>query len=200
MRTFRIPLLVVAAAAATMLSACADKGTGDNQASGGKPEKSYSIGPDTPTGAEVSPSPSVEPTKGSGGNEGGGGNTNGGGQRWTGPKIEWFRIVEHPKCPSGTDVASDPGRDVTLEWKVTGTDHVTISIDGEGVYGSYQNEYRETFAFPCGDWEPGQKAKHTFLLKAGEGAQEVRKTLTPTATVHEITVVSTAPPAASGAE
>jgi len=191
MRTFRIPLLVAAVAAATLLTACGDKNGGDNQASG-NPSPSYQIGDESLTDADVSPSPSVTPEdNGSGGNNNGGGNNNNGGgeQEWHGPTIDYFRVKQHPTCPSGTDANYVEGKPVVLEWKVTGTDMVSLSVDGPGKYGDYGAEHQIELSFPCGDWQPGQKAKHTYLLQTIGGGDVAKKTITATATVNELTKV-----------
>ncbi len=38
-------------------------------------------------------------------------------------------------------------------------------------------------SFPCGDWDPGQTAKHTYLLMTVGGGPVAKKTITATATV-----------------
>ncbi|GIF75346.1 hypothetical protein [Asanoa siamensis] len=172
MRTFRIPLVLLAAVAATLLSACGDK-TGANLTSGSStPATSYVIGEDTPTDADVSPSPAPTTKAPSGGGDDG--------NQPQGPWIQYFKIKQSPKCPSGQ---WPNGREVIVEWKVTGTDKVTLSVDGPGVYGTYGASGSQEFSFPCGDWGPGETAKHTYLLQTVGGGPVAKKTITATATV-----------------
>ncbi|GAA1848863.1 hypothetical protein [Asanoa iriomotensis] len=173
MRTFRIPLVLVAAAAATLLSACGEKPDTDLASGSQSPGASYVIGEDTPTDADVSPSPAPTTKPPSGGD-------NGGGEVRKDPWIQYFRIKQTPKCPSGE---WPNGREVVVEWKVTGTDKVTLSVDGPGVYQSYGASGSETLYFPCGDWGPGETAKHTYTLMTVGGGPVAKKTITATATV-----------------
>ncbi|MDG4822326.1 hypothetical protein O7635_10730 [Asanoa sp. WMMD1127] len=179
MRTFRTPLLVVAAAAAALLSACGD-GNGANLGSGTpSPGASYEIGDDTLTDADVRPSPSATPSAtGDSGNSGG--DNNGGGEQRQDPWIQYFKVKQTPKCPSGD---WPNGREVVVEWKVTGTDKVTLSVDGPGVYGTYGAAGSQELSFPCGDWGPGETAKHTYQLATVGGGPVAKKTITATATV-----------------
>ncbi|MEV0717214.1 hypothetical protein [Asanoa sp. NPDC050611] len=173
MRTFRIPLVLIAAATAALLSACGDK-PGTDLASGTPTPKSYVIGEDTPTDADVSPTPAPTTKEPSGGNDGGGG------EQRKDPWISYFRVKQTPRCPSGQ---WPNGREVVVEWKVTGTDKVTLSVDGPGVYKSYGASGSETLSFPCGDWGPGETAKHTYLLSTVGGGPVATKEITATATV-----------------
>jgi hypothetical protein len=193
MRTFRIPLVLLAAVAATLLSACGEK-KDPNLASGTpSPGASYVIGADSPTDADVTPSPTAPQDNGNSGNSGG---NNGNTVR--GPQIEYFKIKQWPSCPSGTGADRREGQDTIVEWKVTGTDKVTISVDGPGIYGTYGASGEQSFTFGCGDWEPGEKAKHTYLLMTVGGGDVAKKTLTATATVNgTITTPSPAPPVAA---
>jgi hypothetical protein len=106
-----------------------------------------------------------------------------------GPRIAWFRVNQRPQCPQGTSEYPVEGVPVVLEWKVTGADRVTISVDGPGVYGTYSAEGSETFAFSCGGAADGETVKHTYLLKTVGGGSARSKQLTATATAHEITQV-----------
>lgn len=107
----------------------------------------------------------------------------------TGPRIVWFRIKQRPQCPQGTSEYPVEGTPVIVEWKVTGADKVTISVDGPGIYGTYPTEGSETFAFSCGDGDPGETVKHTYLLKTVGGGSVKSKQLTASAEVYEITQV-----------
>jgi hypothetical protein len=106
-----------------------------------------------------------------------------------GPRIAWFRITQRPQCPQGTTEYPVEGVPVVLEWKVTGADQVTISVDGPGVYGTYPTEGSETFTFSCGGAADGETVKHTYLLKTVGGGSTRSKQLTATATAHEISQV-----------
>ncbi|WP_430788603.1 hypothetical protein [Actinoplanes sp. G11-F43] len=78
------------------------------------------------------------------------------------PVIAVFRVTREPACPSGThqtrtegnpvtDRARNENRPVTLEWKVTGADEVTLSVDGPDIHASYRATDTATIDFPCGD-------------------------------------------------
>ncbi|GIF53216.1 hypothetical protein DFJ67_2492 [Asanoa ferruginea] len=168
-------MVLLAAVAATFLSACGEKGDTDLASGSPSPGTSYSIGDDTLTDADVSPSPTASAD---GGSDNGG--TDGGNVRKD-PWIEYFRIKQKPHCPSGE---WPNGREVTVEWKVTGTDKVTISVDGQGIYDTYGASGSQSFSFPCGDWDPGQTAKHSYLLMTVGGGPVAKKTITATATVN----------------
>ncbi|GLH94847.1 hypothetical protein Pa4123_01190 [Phytohabitans aurantiacus] len=106
----------------------------------------------------------------------------------TGPKIVYFRIAQKPRCPQGTSEFPVEGVPVILEWKVTGAKQVTLSVDGPGVYDTYEATGTATLAFPCGG-EPGESVTHTYLLKT-IGGQPVRsKKLTASAEVYEVASV-----------
>ncbi|MDQ7905498.1 hypothetical protein RB614_13290 [Phytohabitans sp. ZYX-F-186] len=107
----------------------------------------------------------------------------------TGARIVWFRITQEPQCPQGTTEYPVEGVPVVVEWKVTGADKVTISVDGPGIYGTYPTEGSETFTFSCGGAADGETVKHTYLLKTVGGGSTKSKQLTATATAHEITEV-----------
>jgi hypothetical protein len=191
MRTFRIPMVLLAAVAATLLSACGAKGDTDLASGTPSPGTSYSIGKDTPTDVELSPSPTASTDSGSGDN----GGSDGGNVRKD-PWIEYFRIKQKPHCPSGD---WPNGREATVEWRVTGTDKVTISVDGGGIYDTYGASGSQSFSFPCGDWDPGQTAKHTYKLMTVGGGPVAQKTITATATVSGGTTTSPSPGAEAAA-
>lgn len=108
--------------------------------------------------ANTSPKPN-----GTGGNPGGG------------PQIVYFRIKGNPSCPSNAPGGTFGGT-VVLEWQVTGATNVTISIDGPGIYGTYDPTYSHTFSFPC-DVPSGSTQKHTYLLKTIGGGSVKEKTI-----------------------
>jgi hypothetical protein len=106
-----------------------------------------------------------------------------------GPRIVTYRIKQRPQCPQGTSEFPVEGTPVILEWKVTGVDKVTISVDGPGIYGTYPAEGSETFTFSCGGASPGETVKHTYLLKTVGGGSTKSKQLTATAEAYEISQV-----------
>ncbi|GIF65212.1 hypothetical protein Ais01nite_32470 [Asanoa ishikariensis] len=191
MRTFRTPLVLLTAVAATLLTGCGEK-PGNNLGAETPTGASYVIGEDTPTDADLTPSPSATAIEPAGGENGG---SNGGEQRKD-PWIQYFRISQKPHCPSGQ---WPNGREVTVEWKVTGTDKVTISVDGPGVYDTFDASGSQSFSFSCGDWGPGETAKHTYLLMTVGGGPVAKKTITATATVSGGTTGSPSPAAEQAA-
>jgi hypothetical protein len=102
-----------------------------------------------------------------------------------GPRIVHFRIARQPSCPQGTSEYPVEGTPVILEWKVTGVDQVTLSVDGPGVYDTYPAEGRQELNFPC-DGDPGETVTHTYLLKTVGGGPVKSKTLTASAEVYEV--------------
>ncbi|GAA4714054.1 hypothetical protein Prum_040630 [Phytohabitans rumicis] len=107
----------------------------------------------------------------------------------TGPKIEYFKITQWPKCPQGTSEYPVEGVPVKLEWKVTGAHEVTISVDGDGVYKTYETEGWDEIYFPCGDGQPGEEVTHTYKLKTVGGGDVKSKTLSASAEVYEVATV-----------
>jgi hypothetical protein len=185
--TLRLPLLVAAACATAALAACgADAGAG---ASG---DPVYATNPDTPM--DTKPSPSADTGAADGGGASGGGDIGGdigGGttQEETGPRIVSFAVTRKPSCPQGTTVNPIPAQPVELTWNVTGTDRVTLSVDGPGVYKEYDAEGSDTLNFPCGG-EDGGTVKHTYTLRTVGGGEVQERTVSATATFHVIQDVS----------
>lgn len=107
----------------------------------------------------------------------------------TGPKIVYFKITQWPKCPQGTSEYPVEGVPVKLEWKVTGADEVTLSVDGDGVYKTYETEGWDEINFPCGDGQPGETVTHTYKLKTVGGGDVRSKTLSASAEVYEVATV-----------
>ncbi|MGN9908167.1 hypothetical protein ACTMTJ_11535 [Phytohabitans sp. LJ34] len=103
-----------------------------------------------------------------------------------GPRIVVFRVKQKPQCPQGSSEYPVEGTPVILEWKVTGTDKVTISVDGPGIYGTYPAEGSETFTFSCGGHDPGETVRHTYLLKTVGGGSVKSKQLSATAEAYEV--------------
>lgn len=78
--------------------------------------------------------------------------------------IAYFKIKTDAKCQStGPGGFYSPGS-ITLEWKVNGASHITISIDGPGIYGTYPGTHAEEFNFPCSG-NSGSTQTHTYLLR-----------------------------------
>lgn len=102
-----------------------------------------------------------------------------------GPVVVHFRVATEPACPSGTDQVRYEGRPVVLEWKVTGADRTTLSVDGPGLYAEYGTTGSAKVNFPCGG-EPGALQSHTYTLTAFDGDRTRSKTLTVTAKIQEI--------------
>ena len=103
-----------------------------------------------------------------------------------GPVIVYFRVATKPSCPSGTDQVRYEGQPVLLEWKVTGADKTTLSVDGPGVYNEYGTQDSATLTFPC-TGDPGTFQTHTYTL-SGVGPDGTRsRKLTVQAKVNEIT-------------
>ncbi|MCW6003056.1 hypothetical protein K1W54_00435 [Micromonospora sp. CPCC 205371] len=102
----------------------------------------------------------------------------------TGPKIVYFRVTQQPRCPQGTSEYPVEGVPVILEWKVTGAKQVTLSVDGPGVYDTYETAGSATLSFPCGG-EPGETVTHTYLLKTVGGGPVRSKRVTASAEVYE---------------
>lgn len=102
-----------------------------------------------------------------------------------GPVIVYFRVATRPSCPSGTDQVQYEGQPVVLEWKVTGADRTTLSVDGPGVYNEYGTEDSATLTFPCSG-DPGSYQTHTYML-SGIGPDNTRsRKLTVQAKVNEM--------------
>ncbi|MFB6391695.1 hypothetical protein [Polymorphospora lycopeni] len=111
------------------------------------------------------------PTKGA---PGGGHPTQGGGHPTKPPaggtSIVYFKVVQKPTCPSGTD----PGRSLIVGWKTTGATAVALSADNPGMVGSYGtyhgNEGSQEFSFSCAD--KGNTETHTYTIHTiGDGPQ-----------------------------
>jgi hypothetical protein len=110
-----------------------------------------------------------------------------------GPGIEYLRVQQQPLCPRGTTQFPIDGRPVALEWRVTGAEDVTLSVDGPGVYATYPAEGSDSFSFGCAGRE-GDLEEHTYLLTAVADGVTVTETLVVTAEVHEVTDVPYPPP------
>lgn len=188
MRNFRAPLVIVAALAVAALTGCGQGGTPGGP--GADPDPTYSVQPDTPMNDLETVAPTDTPDDGNDGGGNNGGGDDGPAVDPNAPRIEYFRVAQQPTCPSGTNVNRIDGTPVTLEWKVVNADAASISIDGPGVYGTYEPEKSDTYAFGC-DGDPGDKATHTYLLTTvGGDGEAATKEITVSATVNEITVVT----------
>ncbi len=92
-----------------------------------------------------------------------------------GPKIEYFRVKQHPMCPSKS--APNPiQKDLILEWKVSGgATSVKLHLDGGLFYSDAPVTNTTTVAFACHS-TPGSTATHVYELKTvGGGAERTAK-------------------------
>jgi len=105
-----------------------------------------------------------------------------------GPRVEEFRVAQQPLCPGGTTEYPIDGQPVRLEWRVTGTDTVTISIDGPGAFGSYPADGGAELPFACAG-EEGDLQEHAYHLTAVADGVTVTETIVVTAEVHEVAEV-----------
>jgi hypothetical protein len=96
----------------------------------------------------------------------------------TGPTILYFRVKVKPSCPSsgGAGGVSFPGNDPVLEWSAVNVDQVTISIDGPGLFGTYDPTFEHAFPFGCGG-ASGTMAKHKYTLRTKGGGAEKSQTI-----------------------
>jgi hypothetical protein len=101
----------------------------------------------------------------------------------TGPTILYFRVKVKPSCPSSGPGVSFPGNDPVLEWKAVNVDQVTISIDGPGLFGTYDPTFEHAFPFGCGG-ASGTMAKHKYTLRTKGGGAEKSQTIEVEARVN----------------
>lgn len=157
------PLIAVVAVTLFALSGCGG---------GTKPEAAPSFATEVSAPASAPPSPTsaspkVSPSK----------------SQASGPQIVYFRIKTKPSCPSSGPATSFPGNPIVLEWKVTGVTNVTISIDGPGIFGTYDATYSHEFPFSCSG-ASGSTQKHTYLLKTVGGGPVKEQKITGEARVN----------------
>ncbi|BCY12134.1 hypothetical protein [Actinoplanes sp. L3-i22] len=81
------------------------------------------------------------------------------------PTIEYFRVKRKPECRSVKDGVVHEGAPAILEWQVTGTGKVQLSVDGPGLYAEYGPSGSDSLPFPC-DVAPGATQSHSFTLTA----------------------------------
>ncbi|MDW5327803.1 hypothetical protein [Plantactinospora sp. KLBMP9567] len=195
----RAALVALGGAIAVAATGCVTIETGGSAPASSAPATGDAgLGSAPPDVTAATPAPTGSPAgqgdQPGGGNTGGGhtggGNDNSGttGKKPSGPTIVYYRIKQKPQCDQGTNVNRIPGVPVTLEWKVTGTDKVTLSVDGPGIYDTYPAVGTATIDFPCGG-VPGEYVKHTYQLRTVGGGEVRSKTLTASALVHEIPMV-----------
>jgi hypothetical protein len=82
-----------------------------------------------------------------------------------GASITKFEVKTKPSCPVTGDPGApftSPGNDVTIAWSVSGASKVTISVDGPGVYGTYDATGDLTLSFGCD--KSTTMSTHTYLL------------------------------------
>jgi hypothetical protein len=107
-----------------------------------------------------------------------------------GPQIVTFRVKTAPSCPAGTNLNPIDGTPVTLEWEVAGADSTVLAVDGPGKYDDFKVKDSATLSFGCSG-PPNTDQKHTFTLTTVGGGPVATQTLTVTAKVNEIAIVST---------
>lgn len=146
---------------------------GDEEGRGGEADRAGQGGPDEPAGGGANPPPAGPPDQA---------------PEPAGPQVEYFQVSQQPQCPGGTNLHPTAGQPVVLEWQVAGTDEVSISIDGPGVYQTYPATGSDTISFPC-EGEAGDTQKHTYLLTAVGEHGTTTETLVVTAEVQEVTEV-----------
>jgi hypothetical protein len=81
------------------------------------------------------------------------------------PRIEYFRVRSRPRCRYIENGVVHESVPVTLEWKVTGTDRIRLSVDGPGLYAEYGPAGSDALPFPC-EAAPGTDQSHTYTLTA----------------------------------
>jgi hypothetical protein len=135
--------------------------------------------------ASGSPAPTVTVTvESTNPDEGGGYNTgSGGGGQQNGPSIEYFRLSQAPKCPTGHSSTQ-----AVVEWKVSGgATGVALSVDNPGLVGSYKSYQgtsgSDTLPFSCGGAAPGSTVKHVYTIYTTGGGPQRSSTINATAKV-----------------
>jgi hypothetical protein len=181
------PALVAAmATAALALAACASNANANGQSGSG------SLGVTTAPAPPVAV-PSASGT--SGATSGATGTPTGGGNATTAPPasahIVKFDVKQQPMCPiapSSDSPFSSPGRDIVVEWNVTGATGIALSVDDteffsmhrSGSYGNYGPTGEVEIGFGCGTSDgPTTTHKYTLNTIGGRGPS-VEKTLTVT--------------------
>ncbi|WP_213456168.1 hypothetical protein [Rhizomonospora bruguierae] len=170
----RVILLSAATVAALALAGC---GGGDEPSSAAVPAPPVTPAPTTPAPTAPDPTPAATAAKTKSGTP-----RPPAGQQPAGPAIVYFRVATPPVCPGAENPA---GRQVTVEWKVTGASTVTISIDGPGIFDTYpMAKGTATLPFPCSG-SAGDKQQHTFMLATAGEMPRITKSITVSATVNQ---------------
>jgi hypothetical protein len=179
----RAALVLIAGAVSVALTGCgphAKPKPAAVQAGASGPSDSSNIG-----GA-----PTLEPS--SSGNSGGGGQqspkagaTTTKSSSPSDPGIVYFRIKQKPQCPRGTNKFPVAAVPLIIEWQVTGTDQVSLAVDGPGLYAKYGPQASETFTFSCGG-AVNSTETHTYLLSFDHNGAHGAKTLSASAKINEI--------------
>jgi hypothetical protein len=203
----RVSLVIVAGSLALSVAACGKKSDGGGSATddgnggiGGRATASADTASPS-NGAGGGGNSTADPNNGNNNGNGNGSNNNNNGNNSGGnttkssappaASIVYFRLKSNPSCPSGTNKNYIEGKDAVVEWKISGADKAELAVDGPGLYDSYSGTTgSQTLGFGCGDWQPGQTAKHTYTLSiTDKNGQKHSKTITATAKVNEITQV-----------
>lgn len=93
----------------------------------------------------------------------------------TGPHIAVFRIKVQPRCTTSGPGGTFNGNGPTLEWAAVNVDQVTISIDGPGIFGTYDPVGSQELPFGCGP--AGTTVKHKYLLRTVGGGPVQERTI-----------------------
>ena len=176
----RILVLCGTVGLAVSLAACGSSG-GGTIAKAATASKSASASPSPSASASIAKT-GTGTTTGTGSGTGTGTGTSGGGG---GPTLS-VSVTTKPTCSSGTNLVTYPGNPPVIAWSSTGTTNVTTSIDGPGLYGTFPPSGSNEFPFSCSGPD-GSTATHTYTFKTIPGG--VTRTVTLSATVHEITNV-----------
>jgi hypothetical protein len=177
--------LLLAAAAALALTACAhasansathrSSGTGGfgavetDPSAAASPSTTPDVGQSPPT---TDPSPPPSPAKsGNGKSNGTGGGTGYGNGTGGGPTILSFTAsgAVCPVYPKPDAPYSKPGQ-VTVSWKISSTDGVSLSMDG-GLWSTYTGQQGSaTLPFQCPDKTKANTHTFTLTIKGHAGA------------------------------
>lgn len=178
--------LAVIVAVVLALAGCASNANADGQSGVGS------------LGVTTAPAPPVAVPSDTGPSGATSGDTTtppGGGNATTAPgasaRIVQFDVKQQPMCPitpSSDSPFSSPGRDIVVEWHVTGATGIALSVDDteffsmhrSGSYGNYGPTGEAEIGFACGSSDgPTTTHKYTLNTTGGRGPS-VEKTLTVT--------------------
>ncbi|WP_203908719.1 hypothetical protein [Rhizocola hellebori] len=93
----------------------------------------------------------------------------------TGPTILYFRVKTKPSCPSSGPGGTFGGNDAVLEWEAVNVNQVFVSIDGPGLFGTYDKKSSQSFPFACSS--SAGTYKHKYILHTVGGGAEKTQTI-----------------------